>query len=246
MLEGLEERLASVRRDFTDVLNLGCFDGSFSPPPGARVARVDAGFGFARMAAAVQATEDALPFADASFDLVASAGVLDMVNDLPGALALIRRVLRPDGLFLGAFAGAGSLSTLREILRATESDRPVARLHPQVDVRAAGDLLMRAGFALPVADGETLTVRYQDFGRLLADLRGMGATNVMPGRRPMTRSTLATAAAAFAARADADGRTTERFEIIFMTGWAPAPSQPQPARRGSATASLAAALKPKA
>ena len=195
------------------------------------------------MAGAVQGDEDRLPFADASFDLVVSAGVLDQVNDVPGALALIRRVLRPDGLFLGAMVGAGSLATLRTALRAAEKDRPVARLHPQIDVRSAGDLLMRAGFALPVADAEPLNVRYGNLGRLFDDLRGMAGSNILVDRQAMGRSTLARASAAFADGADPDGRVSERFEIIYLTGWAPSPDQPQPARRGSATASLAQALR---
>ena len=244
MLDAIDERLAMVRRSFADVLDLGCFAGGFAPPPGARVARIDAGFGFARALGGVQADEDRLPFANAAFDLVVSAGVLDSVNDLPGALSLVRRVLRPDGLFLGAFVGAGSLSTLRACLRDAEADRPVARLHPQVDVRAAGDLLMRAGFALPVADSETLTVRYRDLFGLLRDLRGMAATNIMPDRVALRRNTIAQAAKAFADRADSGGRTPEQFEIIFLTGWAPDASQPQPARRGSGRTSLADALKP--
>lgn len=244
MIEGIVDRLAMVRRPFQDVLDLGCFGGEFAPPPGSRVARLDAGFAFARMAGGVQGDEDRLPFADGSFDLVVSAGVLDSVNDLPGALALARRVLRPDGLFLGAFVGAGSLATLRACLREAEGDRPVARLHPQVDVRAAGDLLMRAGFALPVADGETLTVRYRSLITLLNDLRGMAAANIMPDRIALRRDTLARAAGAFAARAAPDGRTPEQFELVFLTGWAPDASQPQPARRGSGQTSLAAALRP--
>ncbi|MBY0283850.1 MAG: methyltransferase domain-containing protein [Sphingomonas sp.] len=243
MLEGIADRLTMVRREFADVLDLGCFAGGLAIPGGARIARVDAGFGFARAMSGVQGDEDCLPFADASFDLVVSAGVLDSVNDLPGALTLARRVLRPDGLFLAAFVGAGSLATLRACLREAEGDRPVARLHPQVDVRAAGDLLMRAGFALPVADGETLTVRYRDLFGLLGDLRGMAGANIMPGRTPLRRDTLARTAEAFAARADPDGRTPERFEIVFMTGWAPDASQPQPARRGSGRTSLADALR---
>ncbi|MGK6355634.1 class I SAM-dependent methyltransferase [Sphingomonas sp. DT-207] len=242
MLDGIAERLHGVKRDFADVLDLGSFTGSFQLA-GARVARIDPGFAFARRAGGVQADEDRLPFADSSFDLVVSAGVLDQVNDVPGALALARRVLRPDGLFLGAFLGAGTLSTLRACLRAAEAERPVARFHPQIDVRSAGDLLGRAGFALPVADVETLTVRYASLANLFRDLRGMAATNLLPGATPLPRETLARAAEAFAARADADGRTAERFEIVYLTGWAPDPSQPQPARRGSATASLAEALK---
>ena len=240
MVEGIVERLGTVTRDFTDVLDLGSADGSFTLP-GATIARCDAGALFAPTG--VQADEDRLPFADASFDLVVSAGVLDSVNDLPGALALIRRVLRPDGLFLGAFAGAGSLATLRSVLREVEPG--VTRMHPQIDVRSAGDLLVRAGFALPVAITETLDVRYASLFRLLSDLRATGSSNVMHDRTPLTRATLAQAAQGFADRADPDGRTPERFEIVFLTGWAPDASQPKPARRGSATASMIDALKPR-
>lgn len=243
MIDGLQDRLTAVKRAFTDVLDLGCFDAAFDPPPGAQVARMDPGFRFAQAARGIQADEDRLPFADASFDLVVSAGTLDSVNDLPGALALIRRVLRPDGLFLGAFVGAGSLPALRAALRGAEGERPAARLHPLVDVRSAGDLLMRAGFALPVADLETVTVRYATLGKLLGDLRGMAASNCLAGRTPITGAALARAAGAFAEAADADGRTTERFDLVFLTGWAPGPDQPAPARRGSATTSLAAALR---
>ncbi len=112
MVDGLLERLAAVKRDFADVLDVGASDTALMVP-GARVARMDPGFAFARASGGVQADEDRLPFADASFDAVLSAGVLDQVNDLPGALSLIRRTLRPDGVFLGAFLGAGSLPALR-------------------------------------------------------------------------------------------------------------------------------------
>ncbi len=243
MLDGIAERLDAVTRGFTDILDLGCFDGAFAAPPGARVARCDAGFAFASGQAGVQADEDRLPFADGSFDLVVSAGVLDQVDDLPGALSLIRRVLRPDGLFLGAFVGAGSLPALRGALRVVERDRPAARLHPQIDVRSAGDLLMRAGFALPVADVETLDVGYRDLGRLFGDLRGMAASNMLAQRQVLTKGVLARTIAAFADAADPRGRTHETFQIVFLTGWSPDPSQPKPARRGSATASLGDALK---
>lgn len=242
MLEGIAERLASVTHRFTDLLDLGCFDGALPVPEGARVTRCDAGAVFAARAGGVQADEDRLPFPAGAFDLVISAGVLDGVADLPGALTLARRALRPDGLFLAAFCGMGTLATLRGVLREAEGDRPAARIHPQVDVRSAGDLLMRAGFALPVADVEPLDVRYRDLGGLLRDLRGMGATNILRARVPLRRDTLARAAELFAARADPDGRTTERFDIVYLTGWAPAPSQPQPARRGSGTTSLASLL----
>jgi SAM-dependent methyltransferase len=239
MLEGIVDRLQAVRRTFTDMLDLGCGDASFAWP-GARITRVDAGALYAERAGGMQADEDQAPFPPGSFDLVISAGVLDTVNDVPGALALARRALRPDGLFLGAFCGAGSLATLRAALRS--ADPGVARMHPQIDVRSAGDLLVRAGFALPVAVTEPLNARYGNLFGLIRDLRAMAATNLLVDRRPLTRATLARIAEHFDGHADPDGRIPETFEIVYLTGWAPDESQPKPARRGSATASLAAAL----
>jgi len=244
MVDGLLDRFDTVTRSFKDALELGCFSQGIPLPSVINITRSDAGQCFAAMQGGVQIDEDRLPFASDSFDLVVSAGTLDSVGDLPGAMTLARRALRPDGLFLAAFVGGNSLATLRRTLIEAESPSPAARIHPMVDVRSAGDLLVRAGFALPVAVSETITVRYSSLFTLLADLRGMAASNIMPGRRPLTRATLARAAEIFAAAADPDGKTREQFDIIYLTGWAPAPSQPKPAKRGSATASLAAALTP--
>lgn len=246
----LAERLQSVQRTFRDVLILGSHDGRLSAMFGGadrRIVSADAGAAFARMSAGVQCDEDRLPFADSCFDLVVSVGVLDSVNDLPGALALIRRVLRPDGLFLGALIGAGSLAWLRSAALAADMETgggASPRVHPQIDVRSAGDLLSRAGFALQVADGERLNVGYGDPMRLIADLRGMGQTNILRNRSRAApgQAWLAALFDRFAAEADADGRIRETFDLIYLTGWAPDASQPKPARRGSATASMAAAL----
>lgn len=198
----------------------------------------------ARGIAVTESGEAELASIRGRFDLVVSLGLLDTVNDVPGALALIRRALKPDGLFLAAFAGAGSLPRLRRAMRAgdeAEATGAAPRIHPQIDVRAAGDLLVRAGFALPVVDRDVVEVLYPSLDRLVADLRAMGATNSLErrSRRPFTRIGLAAAAADFGTK------TLERFEIVYLSGWAPAPGQPAPARRGSGTASLAEALKPR-
>jgi NADH dehydrogenase [ubiquinone] 1 alpha subcomplex assembly factor 5 len=229
--EELLERLDLVARPFATALDVSAH------PALAEGLR-------ARGLAVVEAGEADLPAIGGPFDLVTSLGLLDTINDLPGALALIRRALRPDGLFLAAFAGAGSLPRLRRAMRAGEEAEgldPSPRIHPQIDVRAAGDLLVRAGFALPVVDRDVIEVRYPSLTELVADLRAMGATNSLArrSRRPVTRTGLA------AATADFGAGTAERFEIVFLSGWAPAPDQPVPARRGSATASLADALKPR-
>lgn len=243
----LIDRLADVKRDLADVLVVGCpspYLAAQLSAMGKRVVCTDPGYANAAACGGVQADEDALPFADDSFDLIVACGTLDSVNDLPGALVLMRRILRPDGLLLAAFAGAGSLPVLRATLLAAEGDRVGQHIHPQIDVRAAGDLLSRAGLAMPVADGDVLNVRYGSLFGLLGDLRGMGASNMLRSRPPMlSRAVLGRAAEIFAQAADADGKTTERFAIAYLSGWKPDATQPKPARRGSATVSLAEALK---
>ena len=249
MLDELLDRLTDVQRDLPEVLLIGCPDDSARSALeaiGKRVVCADPGFVAARAQGGVQVDEDALPFADDSFDLIIACGTLDSVNDLPGALILMRRILRPDGLMLAAFTGAGTLPRLRAALMAGEGDRPGQHIHPQIDVRSAGDLLSRAGFAMPVADSETLTVRYGDMLRLMQDLRGMGAGNVLTSQPPaLRREALVGAAQHFAAAADPDGRTAEQMAILYLSGWKPDSSQAEPARRGSATVSLADALKRK-
>ena len=196
----------------------------------------------------MQCDEDRLPFADGSFDLVLAAGTLDSVNDLPGALTLIRRALRPDGLFLAAFFGAGSLPKLKQAMLTADlgAGGATPRIHPQIDVRAAGDLLMRAGFRLPVVDSHGVTIRFSSMRQLVGDLRAAAATNVLATeRRPLTRTAYAHANAAFMGRADPDGKVSEMLEIIHLSAWSPSPDQPRPAARGSGRQSLTDVLRPR-
>lgn len=251
MVEELLVRLGTVNRRFAHALDLGSADGTLGRQLLVEdIVYADAGFRFAHGLRGVQCDEDRLPFADGSFDLVVSAGGLHLVNDLPGALALARRILKPDGLFLASFIGGGSLGRTRAALiegdiAATGGAAP--RMAPMVDVRAAGDLLNRAGFALPVVDSETIAVRYDGLPSLLRDLRGAGETGVLSVRTPLGRNAFAVAAAAFAGEADDEGRVTETVEIIYMTAWAPSPDQPRPLKPGSGKLSLADVLpNPKA
>ena len=250
--EELLERLDLVKREFRFALDLGCGDAYLAArlrERGIEVVTGDPGFAFAAASGGVQCDEDRLPFADGAFDLIVSVGALDTVNDLPGALLLARRALRPDGLFLAAFAGAGSLPRLKQAMLAADAQAGGAspHVHPQIDVRAAGDLLARAGFTLPVADADGVNVRFSNLARLVADLRGMGATNMLAARArgPLGRHALAAAWSTFESGADPDGKVSERFEILHLLGWAPSPDQPKPARRGSGSVSLSAALRPR-
>jgi SAM-dependent methyltransferase len=235
MAEEVRGRVAGVARDFAVVLDLG---GPAPVWPGAvRVAPA--------LPAAVVADEDRLPFADAAFDLVIAVGGLASVSDLPGALTQIRRVLRPDGFFAAAFVGGMTLAELRADILAAEvalTGRAAARTAPMVEAQAAAGLLQRAGFAMPVADVERLTVRYGGLGGLLADLTAMGARSVLRHRAPLRRDVLADAAMRFAARADADGKTAVSVDVLYLAGWAPGPGQPVPLQPGSGKTSLATAL----
>jgi NADH dehydrogenase [ubiquinone] 1 alpha subcomplex assembly factor 5 len=176
--------------------------------------------------------EDFLPFADNMFDLVIACGTLDSVNDVPGALALIRRILRPNGLFLGAMFAAGTLARLKQGFAEAmmkEGGPAISRFHPQIDVRAAGDLLSRAGFSMPVADQDSVVARYPNMTAVIADVRAMGMSNLLTDRSPLSRKIAALASIAFAAKSDPDGKTTESFAITYLTGWAPAPGEQRPA-----------------
>ncbi|MGH6763910.1 MAG: methyltransferase domain-containing protein [Phyllobacterium sp.] len=197
----------------------------------------------------IVADDEAIPLKGASIDLIVSLLSLHLTNDTPGTLVQIRQALKPDGLFLGAMAGDDTLIELRESLLAAESEMTGGaspRVAPFADIRDVGALLQRAGFALPVTDMETLTVRYDSMFSLMRDLRAMGMQNSLTGRsrKPTARRVLMRAAEIYAERfSDPDGRVRATFSFIWMSGWAPHESQQKPLKPGSAKASLAAFLK---
>ena len=251
----LIERLMEIHRRFTYGLDLGSHTGALAEAlksTGVCPEVVALDLSPAMLAAAggprVAASEDLLPFAPNAFDLVVSSLALHWVNDLPGALIQICQVLKPDGLFLAAMFGGETLKELRTAwleadIETTGGATP--RISPFVDVRDAGNLLQRAGFALPVADVETLTVTYPNVVALMRDLRGMGEANALYARHRGTlgKRTLAALQASYRRLAGGpDGRLPVTFQIVWMTGWAPHPSQPKPLRPGSARARLADAL----
>ncbi len=251
----LLDRLADIRRTFPLAVDLGSHTGQLAEMLGGRggIERLISCDLSPKMTAlaprpSVACDEELLPFADGSLDLVLSSFSLHWVNDLPGALVQVCRALRPDGLFLAAMAGGETLKELRWALSEAEiaMDGGLSpRMSPVVDVRDMGDLLRRAGFALPVADSETITVSYADPLRLMADLRGMGESNAVAERRrtPLRRATLMNAVARYRERfADPDGRVPATFQIVYLTGWAPHAAQPKALRPGSGQTRLAEVL----
>ncbi len=252
----LGDRLAAVLRSFERAVDLGTPTDAVRRALAASgkvggIVAADALAGqvpFSLSGSPVAADEEALPFRDGSLDLVVSALALGFVNDLPGTLIQIRRALRPDGLLLAALAGGDTLTELRQAFAAAEAeieDGISPRVAPFADVRELGALLQRAGFALPVADVERLTVRYASPVALMHDLRRMGAANALVERRrrPLRRALLERMVAIYGERfSDPDGRIRATFEIVWLSGWAPHASQQKPLAPGSARQRLADAL----
>lgn len=257
--ERLADRLADVTRHFPMALDLGCHTGEMAQTLAGRggietLVQCDLSPRMAARAAgngspSLAADEEWLPFADASFDLVISCLSLHWVNDLPGTLVQIRRVLKPDGLFLCAMLGGDTLKELRQALAEAEIAEEGGlspRVSPFADVRDLGGLLQRAGFALPVVDADTVDVAYGDPMRLLADLRGMGETNAVAEQRKgaSRRTTLLHALSRYHDLfADAHGRVPATFQVLTMTAWTPHPSQQQPLAPGAGQTPLAQVLR---
>ena len=262
--QDLSDRLATVLRRFERAADLGtpgnalCRELARSGKVGtvvataASVANLQARTGNDELRSeplVVVADEEALPFRDVSLDLIVSGLAFQFVNDLPGTLLQARRALKPDGLLLAALAGGDTLIELRQSFATAEAeiDGGISpRVIPFVDVRAAGALLQRAGFALPVTDIDRVTVRYDSPIGLMHDLRAMGAANPMVerGRRPLKRATLTRMLEVYAERfADPDNRIRATFDIVWLSGWAPHENQQKPLPPGSAKQRLADALR---
>ena len=251
--EDLAERLSLVQRRFEAGLDLGGDGGECARAveatgqvgrllrlrPGPQDGAVDDPVG----------DIEALPVEPESFDLVVSNLALHLTNDTPGTLVQVRRALRPDGLFLGTMLGGETLHELRAALIAAETEisgGASPRVLPFAELRDAGGLLQRAGFALPVIDQDRLTIRYDTMFELMADIRAMGGANVLlaRSRRPVSRRLFLRAAEIYAQRfSDADGRVRATFDVIHLSGWRPHESQQKPLKPGSAKVSLADALK---
>ena len=255
--ERVLERLDEIKRRFPLALDLGCRTGLIRPMLNRRggiEALIECDLSPAMVARAtgplrLVGDEERLPFRAASLDLVISVLGLHWVNDLPGALIQIRRALKPDGLFLGAFFGGETLHELRAAWLHAELERSGGaspRVAPTAAVEDMAGLMLRAGFALPVVDTDRITVTYKEPLALMRELRFMGEANACRARRSRFtgRATLFAAATAYRSLfASAESRIPASFQTIYLTGWCPHPSQQQPSKRGSGQISLAQVLR---
>lgn len=258
----LLERLADTSRDFARALDIGAHDGQACEAlrDSGKVKKIIALEAAPLMREKLRANgfetvisdSENLPFEPTSFDLVTSVLSLHWINDLPGLMHQVRQVMMPDGLFLGCLFGGGTLPELRAALIEAESEITGGispRLSPLPGLQDMAGLLQRAGFALPVADVERVTVRYGHPMKLLQDLKGMGeqaafAQREGQERRPLSRRILARMSEIYADRfTDPDGKVRATFEIVWLSGWAPHASQPKPLKPGSGKHSLAEAVR---
>jgi SAM-dependent methyltransferase len=238
--EDFEERLQAVTRTFADVADIWTPGELLQQPLADRfqsIVRVDID------------QSEVLPLQPESLDLAVSALAFQFVNDLPGVLAQIRRALRPNGLLLAAMVGGDSLTELRQSFAAAEAECEGGvspRVAPFADLRDIGALLQRAGLALPVTDVDRVVVRYDSAFALMADIRRMGASNILVERRrtPTRRTTMLRMAQIYGERfADPDGRIRATFDIVWLSGWAPHESQQKPLKPGSAKVGLEEAVR---
>ena len=242
----LADRLEAVPRPFARVLALGG-GGLFSDEVRARP-ELSARIGSILETDLDFIDPEHLPFAPSSFDLIVSPLALHWINDLPGVLIQLRLALKPDGLLLASLFGGETLHELRLSLIEAESELTGGagpRVSPFADLQDIAGLLQRAGFALPAADRDVVTVRYGEPMKLLADLRAMGETSALRERNPrgLSRRILARAFEIYRERySDEDNRVRATFEILTATGWSPHESQPKPLKPGSAKLRLADAL----
>ena len=249
-IKEMEDRLCSIKRAFPAALQIGADaqNSRMKINGNTFLVQMDLAENLLPARNALQADEEFLPFAESSLDLIFSPLSLHNVNDLPGTLVQIRKALKPDGLFLGAFFGGDTLHELRSALSEAELQIKGGlspRVSPFADKRQMGDLMQRAGFALPVVDSEKLSVSYAHPLDLMKELRGMGESCAMSARpKHFTSRNLLDAANDIYVRkfSEKDGRIPASFEILFLTGWAPRESQQKPLPRGSAQHSLAEAL----
>jgi NADH dehydrogenase [ubiquinone] 1 alpha subcomplex assembly factor 5 len=234
VVDRLVDRLDDVKTQFRIVLDLGVHNGALARALKRRsgieqIVSADPSLAFLKRLDGMRVTADPelVPFRDGSFDLAVSSLALHWIGDLPGTLVQLRRILNPGGLFLAAMLGGSTLVELRTVMleaELIEEGGASPRVSPSADLADVAALLLRAGFAMPVADAEKITVTYPDALGLMRDLRGMGETNALVARRrtPLRRQTLARAATLYAERFSLrDGRIPATFEVLFLTGWAP-------------------------
>lgn len=212
-IEDMVDRLGFVQRRFGRALLVGCPDPSLAEPLQASVEQL----------LFVPTLFEIAHFPPGSFDLLMVLGELDTTDELPAVLHILRSLLAPDSLFLGAFAGNDSLPALRTAMLAADRAAGAGvspRVHPRIEASALAPLLQDAGFVMPVVDIDRVRLRYRDFDDLVADLRGMGATNILVNRsrKPLSRVALAAAREEFRRMGDESG-AVETIEILHFAAW---------------------------
>ncbi|THG97486.1 hypothetical protein EW026_g4531 [Hermanssonia centrifuga] len=252
------ERLLDIKRKFNAILDLGSGPGHLSkmiePEMTDKVIMLDSSEKllhrdpnemFEVEVERIHADEENLleTIPRNSQEAIVSCLSLHWVNDLPGVLVQIKEALKPDGVFLGALFGGDTLFELRTSLQLAEVEREGGispHISPMTDSRDMSNLLGRAGFTLLTVDVDEVKVNYPSMWELMEDLQSMGESNAVLGRRSFIhRDTLAAASAIYKElHANEDGSIPATFQVIYVIGWKPAPTQPKALERGTAKTKL--------
>ncbi len=227
ILEDLVERIQDHSQKYETVLDLGCYDGEFSKSVVdleiKQLIQTDLSYQMLKKAKGerVQVDEEFLPFADNSFDLIVSNLNLHWVNDLPGTLLQIKRILKPKGVFIASIIGGKSLIELRKILIEAEEKlhhRVSSHISPMIDAADASALLQRAKFLNPITDSATITVSYPNLIKLLLDLRGMAQSSCLANPSTLSREVLELAQSLYQKQFSENGKILANFEITTLWG----------------------------
>ncbi|MDB2415141.1 methyltransferase domain-containing protein [Rickettsiales bacterium] len=232
VVDRLLDRLNDMDRKFDRVLDIGCHTGYFGQNikgdnKFGTLIQMDLSQNMAVKAGgnSVVADEENLPFAPNSFDLIVSNLVLHWVNDLPGTFMQIRKMLKPDGVFIANIFGENNLEELRiALIKAEEANNKniAARISPSIDIKTLGGLLQRTGFDLPVSDCETIAVEYSSAIDLLKDIKNMGQSNALArGCNYLSKDVIEDIDRHYCNKSDKDvGKIIANFDILTITGLA--------------------------
>ncbi|XP_076237363.1 arginine-hydroxylase NDUFAF5, mitochondrial [Calliopsis andreniformis] len=255
----LSDRIFDIKRKFKKALDLGCGRGHISkyilPESVEELILADMCSSFVHQAETPEGIKVTRTVVDEenfscepdSLDLVISSLSLHWINDLPGCFKSINKCLKNDGVFMAALFGGDTLYELRSSLQLAELERDggiSAHISPFAEIRDVGSLLTRANFTMLTIDTDEMVIGYPSMFELMWDLKGMAENNAVRNRKlRLNKDTILAAAAIYK---ELYGKTKEdgtpfvpaTFQIIYLLGWKPDPSQPKPIERGSGQVSL--------
>ncbi len=160
------------------------------------------------------------------YDLITSLLNLHQLNDLKAHLQIYNHLLKKGGLFVANMFGGQCFKELRQAFYAAETEvlgGVSPRMAPMIKLDNAGNILYAAGFKIPVADTDIITLNYPSPKKFLYELKHMGQSNSLYHRLKTIRQPKAYLAALQRhlqqIAGASDGSINITCEIITLTGF---------------------------